>query len=830
MAGYLAIPLKKTSEVDLIKPLTNIFSGMYTGSNEKEEYTAALTRLNSMRKSATWKTLDKHQASVDAMATYYDQLCALESKIPVQDVQVHFKWKDAFNKGGFFGSSISLTLMCLGYEKSCILFNYGAMLSQIAAGHGADISDDESLKTSTKYFQMAAGVYHHLRTFAQTVTQESLTADLHPDTLTVLYTICLAQAQEGFYHKATKDGKKDSLLAQVASQCEDLYADALKLMSRDHLRCIFEKDWFTVLGIKEHAFKAVTHYHKALQARADKEVGEELARLQVALENFRVVQTKMQQNTTVPLGDHFLEMLRKANRYYEDTKKDNDFIYHARIPEIKQLGTIRPAAVAKAIALSSPLMPVEKRENLFDALLPISVSQGCQKVEFRRSELVTVELSKLKQATQVLNGVLASLNLPAAIEDVAGGAQLPPSIQRKAQEVKDKGGLKALEAKMNELGPQLQRNREIVEESKNMLDDEERSDQNLKNQFKEKWTRLPSSNLNQPMRETLKKYTSIIDKAVAADKVVQQKFQAHRYAMVLLGGSESELSGNIPQGPVASAGNAPETATLKTLMQQVEKLGNEREVLEHEIKSTTLDMKDQFLQALAADGAINETAMTAEAIGRAFGPLQERVKESLETQETLIVQIQSAHQEFMKRNGGGGDKREDVLKNLAAAHSAFTEIMGNLDEGLKFYGELTILLLNHQTKINDFCFARKTEKEELVKDLTKSLAGAASLPAGSAVPSQPPTYQTNAPPTAPSTTTHEAPAQSNPSVPLPYPQQPQGMPQPFYAYPSYPMYQVPMPGGYNPYAMPPGYQPPYNAQQPPYMQYPGQYHPPPPPQ
>lgn len=74
-------------------------------------------------------------------------------------------------------------------------------------------------------------------------------------------------------------------------------------------------------------------------------------------------------------------------------------------------------------------------------------------------------------------------------------------------------------------------------------------------------------------------------------------------------------------------------------MFKVETIKAERDVIESELKSATLDMKETFLQALSKDGAINEPAVSVETLGQVFGPLQKQVKESIEKQEGLIERI-----------------------------------------------------------------------------------------------------------------------------------------------------------------------------------------------
>lgn len=59
--------------------------------------------------------------------------------------------------------------------------------------------------------------------------------------------------------------------------------------------------------------------------------------------------------------------------------------------------------------------------------------------------------------------VLASLNLPAALEDLSGDS-IPQSIAEKARSIQQQGGLQSIEQLIRDLPELLTRNREILDE------------------------------------------------------------------------------------------------------------------------------------------------------------------------------------------------------------------------------------------------------------------------------------------------------------------------------------------------------------------------------
>ena len=86
--------------------------------------------------------------------------------------------------------------------------------------------------------------------------EQEPTPDLEPDCLAVLAALCLAQAQEMVVVKAMKDKMKDNIVAKLAGHADDLFAEVMKLMQKESVRTMWDRDWLPFISGKQ-----VRHYN-----------------------------------------------------------------------------------------------------------------------------------------------------------------------------------------------------------------------------------------------------------------------------------------------------------------------------------------------------------------------------------------------------------------------------------------------------------------------------------------------------------------------------------------------------------------------------------------
>jgi programmed cell death 6-interacting protein len=209
----------------------------------------------------------------------------------------------------------------------------------------------------------------------------------------------------------------------------------------------------------------------------------------------------------------------------------------------------------------------------------------------------------------------------------------------------------------------------------------------------------------------------------------------------LLSKPENELKDAIPGlGNLGGAQNSSTVNDLRELVNKTTEIKADREKLEKSFKDVRFDMSGEFLSSMSGSDVVNEEDVSNSKIQQLLGPLKEQVNKSIAEQEAIMEKIQSLNKKFSdEKSGSGTADRDNILKTLATAYDTYFELEGNLKEGTKFYNDLTPMLLRLQQKVTDFCFARKTEKDDLMKQLQQNIvSGTTGNSSTKAPPPRPP--------------------------------------------------------------------------------------------
>ena len=107
------------------------------------------------------------------------------------------------------------------HEMACILFNIGALHTNLGAMDNRQTSD--GMKMSCSHFQCAAWAFQQLN---EKYPQPRET-DLCQEIIRFMSTICLAQAQECILEKSIFDGRKPGNIAKVNNNLPNFYTVTL---------------------------------------------------------------------------------------------------------------------------------------------------------------------------------------------------------------------------------------------------------------------------------------------------------------------------------------------------------------------------------------------------------------------------------------------------------------------------------------------------------------------------------------------------------------------------------------------------------------------------
>ncbi|KAL3313003.1 Rhophilin, Rho GTPase binding protein [Cichlidogyrus casuarinus] len=285
-------------------------------------------------------------------------------------------------------------------------------------------------------------------------------------------------------------------------------------------------------------------------------------------------------------------------------------------------------------------------------------------------------------------------------------------------------------------------------------------------------------------KKEIKKYDDMFVKTAETDNKVLTNYNRQEQFIEKLSLSPGELTELVSNTSVGSSSPMPKAPSqlvdsIKSIISKLDSIKSDRNDLIVQMQAIQLpdSLRQTYLEKFKQMGPVMDADDTArEAINPCLEGPRGCVRESLDSQKELLDQLQQASTAYFGKSGAISDARSTLLTNLVLAAEEYPQLMKDFTEGLKFYADVTNVLLKIQQKVDDFVFARKTEKDELMNDISTNLSKAVTEtapepPANRELPARPP------PPVVAAST---APPYSVPqpeSASCPYPQQPTQMPQ-----------------------------------------------------
>ncbi|XP_021352040.1 tyrosine-protein phosphatase non-receptor type 23-like [Mizuhopecten yessoensis] len=362
----LSFELKQSPEyVDFGPVLKQYIRDNY--GEDPAQYNKACNDLEQLRQSAVHVSHDFMGCST--LKKYYAQLQFLQGRFPMGEggeAAIPFTWEDIH-----LGREI--TIGDVKFEQACILYNIGALHAILGTMETRQSAD--GMKVSCTHFQCASWAFEYLRDhFGCSL----MSADMSHDLLTFQMNLMLAQAQECILEKSMIDSRKCSITAKVAAQIVEFYRIALRNLETCYSDGLISsrrnKEWKKRMDIKIMFYQCITHYYMGRQAEEQQKAGENLAYYTASREKLNEC-IKLAKNE----GQDIQESLRFTNDVvtakFTQSKKDNDFVYHEKVPAMDTLAEVKGASLVKGIPFN-PNDPEVSGADIFQKLVPMKAHEA----------------------------------------------------------------------------------------------------------------------------------------------------------------------------------------------------------------------------------------------------------------------------------------------------------------------------------------------------------------------------------------------------------------------------------------------------------------------
>ncbi len=714
--------LKSATSIDIISQIKNYIISNYDAASftptvekflgEVQQNRNVISDLGEVK-----QTLDSLKSNKQICMHYISQLNLLKSKMSFgQDklaVHLGFVWRDTLKNSNFNSMNINFELYNVMFNLATIYLNIGRMES-VEAGN-----DDSRLKEAIKSYQYAAGFFDRIKNEAPlSIPEKELPNDLRPNYMTYCSSLCIAYAQKNLITVAEHKKTSATLLAQLCKGVEDMYKNA-QLIAKEKPLCKLLGDQYL------YYINNRVNYHEALTFSKLRD--EALANFNKKGDGYGICITyqgavcqclmaneKEVKKIKFPLPKDAL-VLAKEQQNGSDMLEKNK-VYRNPCPELENL----PKVLQKIMA--NPAIPPEYKDNVedsreLDALIPKEVRQMIEQYKSKMMDFIAQNLNQYENedtVTQFLN----SLGLPSSLETVLSSSSISDSLWRNISEVQSRGGTMYLNNLMGGLQRMPGEIKNRIEQSENLLKNEEAEDQKLRAQYGTRWNRRQSSDLNGNYMNTLADYKGKLQQAMGCDQNTITDIQNNLKYFELLSMPREVLDQKIPHRiDPNSIKQCQEAMELRKEMDVLDAEKNKAmEVIARIFSSLNDDnVAAQFIQVLQKKTTENNILDTNKGtymnMFNELGEISNNIK-------NIKANVQSKNEIFLRvRNQKfkPDPQNEQFFRDLDNYVQLFRTKENQLQQGLNFYKKFDQKMNELNRNITDFLMARDMDKNELIR-------------------------------------------------------------------------------------------------------------------
>ena len=514
--------LKSALSIDIISQIKNYIISNYEAASftptvekflgEVQQNRNVISGLGEVK-----QNLDSLKSNRQICMHYITQLNLLKSKMSFGKekiaVSLNFQWKDTLKNSNCSSNNIHFEIYNVMFNLATIYLNIARMESIEAE------NDDARLKEAIKSYQYAAGFFDKIKNEApQSIPEKELPNDLKPNYMTYCSSLCIAYAQKNLITVAENKKTSPALIVQLCKGVEDMYRNAQLIAKEKPLCKTLGDQYLYYINNRVNYHEALTYSKLRDDAIANfNKKGEGYGiciTYQGALVQCLMNNEKDLKKIKFPLPKDTLILSKEQQNGAEMLEKNK--VYRNPCPDLSTL----PKALQKIMA--NPAMPPDYKDNVedsreLDALIPKEVRQMIEQYKSKMMDFIAQNLNQYENEdtiTQYLN----SLGLPASLETVLSSSNISDSLWRNISDIQSRGGTMYLSNLMGTLQKMPGEIKNRIEQSTNLLKNEDAEDQKLRSQYGAKWNRRQSSDLNGNYMRTLEDYKGKLNQAMGCDQ------------------------------------------------------------------------------------------------------------------------------------------------------------------------------------------------------------------------------------------------------------------------------------------------------------------------